>query len=281
MFCLSRKIFVSMMFFVVALCSLSSVSAATFYVDESWSSDDIQSLLDDDALDITELYFSKLGSGIYNSISLDIYRGVNIVCDIGVSIVGYDGNSPLGYAFSIFEDNVNITGFTLTDYFVAVVATGVNNLNVSDNVVSNCDSLIEANDIKGLTIINNTFNGNGEGVAIDLASINNSNISNNTINNGIGGVSLSESDNATIGSNSISDIDGDGISVDTASNVNIEDNKIANSQSNGISVSNVENGNISKNNVSNSGEVLFQLILLRMLILIKMILMEQIMQVFL
>ncbi len=81
-FCSKRKIFVAMTFFVVALCSLSVVSATTVYVDETWSSDAIQSLLDDDTVDITELYFSKLGSGVYNGISLDIYRSINVVCDV-------------------------------------------------------------------------------------------------------------------------------------------------------------------------------------------------------
>lgn len=129
---LERK-FVVIIFVVAIFASVSSVSATTYTVNETWDNNMIQDFIDN-TNDITGLHFTGNLGGVYNNIMLSIDKAVNITCDIGVVLSGFDDDGERwGTAFDVLANNVNISGFTITGYYQAISAYGVSNLTIVNN----------------------------------------------------------------------------------------------------------------------------------------------------
>ncbi|WP_157082398.1 hypothetical protein, partial [Methanobrevibacter cuticularis] len=102
-----KKTLIALLLFFICLSFVNSVSAATFYVNESWSNQDIQDLINNN-LSISDLVFSKTGNGGYSDISLDVSRSINIVSDFGVLLNGTSVGGVCDYAFNVLADGISV-----------------------------------------------------------------------------------------------------------------------------------------------------------------------------
>lgn len=90
--------------FVLFFYMISSVCAVTYTVNESWTSQDIQDLINDDSNDLTGLHFNGTNSSVYEGIILIINRAIDLTCDVGVVL----NDLSEGCAFIVLNDNVKI-----------------------------------------------------------------------------------------------------------------------------------------------------------------------------
>ena len=163
------------------------------------------------------------------------------------------------HIFEVTVDYVTICGFTVEgatgNGSAGIYLRGVENCNITNNIVSSNRNAIYLWQSSNSTIMNNNADANnGYGIGLCKFSNNNAIMNNSALNNG-NGITIWYSSNNNLKNNNASSNGGDGIAVWCSSNNNTIKNNIVNSNGiSGISLQDMSNYNIILNNdISNNG----------------------------
>jgi len=184
----------------------------------------------------------KVDPGIYME-NIDVNKSLVITGSGFNTIINGSGAN----AVTITANNVNISGFTITNGFYGVYVNHVNNANISSNNISNNIYGIRT-DISSGDIINGNIIRNNPYSGLNMEFTSLSNISNNEMQrNGFAIYGL-YSDNNNILSNNLSNNDFYGLFIDNSDDNSIVDNMITNNPYAGLAMYFGSNNNAINNN---------------------------------
>ncbi len=138
---------------VLLLFSLSAVSAATYDMDDSNTTSDIQNVIDTDVDDDLEI---RLADGSYTFSQIDVKRNATIIGQSKGGVV----ISGTGTLFNITSVNVRIINLTIIGFDTGIQSNSGGLTIVDNNITTNGISInisSDGADLKGIKIENNTI----------------------------------------------------------------------------------------------------------------------------
>ncbi len=254
-----KRIIMLLIMVVGFLTCLSGVNAADVSIDNStWSISEIANYFN--GLSVHNLTISDgdnviFQEGNYLNLALSVKNSVNIIANGAVNFLGKGESMAIRVNNA---NNVNITGFNISNYTFGIYASRSNNTGVfNNNIVNNSKNGITLDASFNTTMVNNTLIKNKER-GIYLSSSNNSKVINNTISDSSsnGGIVAASAVNSYLSGNIINhNIDGIYVYLNS-NNTTILNNIIANNTNNGIVLGSftalTTNSTVANNTINNN-----------------------------